>query len=130
MLSIVFNFVGGSCAFVDESAHRFRVGGAQAGSFTDFIVMIEPRVAHGYEVGTAESLHRQGRGDSLATVRNAALSYACHGSTQETLDIRAGLHYRLKTRDQQHRHLSLSQVLGACPQNGHAAEELIADCSG
>jgi len=96
MLSIVFNFVGGSCAFVDESADRFRIGGAQARSFADFIVMIEPRVTHGNEVGPAERFTVQGRGDALATVRNAALFYARHGSTQDMLDIRAGLHFRLR----------------------------------
>src|SRR5580700_5573972 len=88
ILGRVFDLVGRSRAFVNETAHRFRIGGAQAGSFANLIVMVKPRVTNGNEMFAAKRLAVKRCGERLATIRDTALFCIPHISTQGNGNLR------------------------------------------
>src|ERR1700730_2851823 len=116
ILSRVFDLVRGSRAFVDETAHRFCIRGAQPGSLANLVVLVKARVAQRYEVLPAKSLAVEGRGNSLATISNTAFIYSRHIATQTILDLRARHHSRLGLETSNFVILVSSKRSGSAPE--------------
>jgi hypothetical protein len=78
----MLHFVSGARAFVDETAHRFGIRGAQAWSLANRVVLVKPRVTGRNEVLLAKSLAIECRGEYLAATIDFAYFRTRHIPTR------------------------------------------------
>jgi hypothetical protein len=87
----VLDLVRGTRAFVYETAHRFRIDCAEAGSFANFVVSVKPLVANGNKMFAAERLAIERCSDCVATIGDPAFFRIHHISAQGIRNLRIPL---------------------------------------